>query len=174
MKDGTVFYTNYDVKFYGNKNDFRDFAMKEKNDIRIQNNQKWKKDSIYGYNEEREIEWNKVKFGDWIKDYGLIPGDIYFVKTLNVFKYIPATCEEMLIPGSYFVWDEDSIGTVEGMDKVGFYIINRISFGYYEAFTRVKCISYNKDGEKVNVYFPLKPDKLKWKYFRGEIIVWED
>ena len=174
MKDGKVVYTYPDVKFYGDKESFRDAVLenREHNDS-VKDDLERHKDSLYGYNGELKYDkWEKAKFGSWISDYGLTPGAVYFVSAVKVLKYIPATYEDWVVTGEYFTHDEDSIGAYADYNngKVGFVLNPNMSYGYYEATTFVKCISYDVEGNTVGVYFPVSPDKLKWKFFKTKAI----
>lgn len=172
MKDGTVFYTDSDIEFYGDKAAFRDAVLENKeHDDDVKDELVWVKDSLYGYNGEiKTVEWEKVKFGSWISDYGLSPDFIYFVSLLEVSKYIPATYEDWVIKGEYFMHDKDSIGTDVLTGNVGFCMGTSISRGYYNAKTMIKCISYDENGKSIGVYFPIRPENLKWKFFRTKTI----
>ena len=116
-------------------------------------------------------KWEKAKFGSWISDYGLTPGAVYFVSAVKVLKYIPATYEDWVVTGEYFTHDEDSIGTDSDTGNVGFYLNQNISYGYHEATTWIKCISYDIEGNSIGVYFPISPGRLKWKFFKTKAMV---
>lgn len=172
MKDGKAVYTGVDVRFYGDKDAFRGAVLEntERRDS-VDDELKWEKDSLYGYDGGIEtVDWEKAEFGPWISGYGLSPDKLYFVSTLKISKRIPATYEDWVAPGEYFKNDEDSIGTDADTDKIGFRLDTNISRGYYEAVTWIKCISYDGEGNTVDVYFPVSPEKLKWKYFKTKAI----
>lgn len=170
MKDGATFYTDHDIEFYNDPYSFREVT--EENDTRTQvsnDNIELEKDSLYGYNDVlKYTKWSKVKFGEWIKSYGLSTDSAYFVATITVSKYIPATMDDWIIAKDnyYSAWDEDSIGTNTMTWKMGFSLASSISYGYYKATTQIKCIAYNEDGENVSLFFPVEPDNLKWKFFK--------
>lgn len=172
MKDGTIIYTSREVAYYATSEDFREIVLSE--NAKAPNARDeiiWSKDSLYGYDGEIKCDrWEKVKFGEWISDYGLDKSYTYLVSTLTVSKFLPATYEDWLQRGPYYESDEDSIGTSTDLHKPGFILETSISSGYFRAYTQIKCISYNLDGDKIGRYFPIKPDSLKWKFFKTKSI----
>lgn len=172
MNDGTEFYTDPVITYYSDKASFRNGVLKARKHYAGKSDEiEWFKDSLYGYSGDvKTLEWKKAKFGNWIGSYGLNPGKVYYVAFIEYSKFIPATYEDWIVEGEYFSHDEDSIGVDAFTGEVGYELDPNMNRGYYEATTLIKCISYDDAGESVGVYFPVKPEGLKWKFLKSKYV----
>lgn len=171
MKDGMILYTQEDVHNYENANSFlnAESNFREKpEDVVI--NQDSKKDSIYGYDEILSVSWERAKFGNWIEKYNLDTKKTYFVQTIKVVKLIPSSAEYALTEGLYNDYNIDSIGVNLNTGKRGLIVSSSNINGGYEAYTIMKKIGYDDNGDSVGFYYPIKPSNIKWKYFKIKTI----
>ena len=171
MKDGMILYTQEDVHNYENANSFlnAESNFREKpEDVVI--NQDSKKDSIYGYDEILSVSWERAKFGNWIEKYNLDTKKTYFVQTIKVVKLIPSSAEYALTEGLYNDYNIDSIGVNLNTGKRGFIVSSSNMNGEYKAYTIMKKIGYDDNGDSVGFYYPIKPSNIKWKYFKIKTI----
>lgn len=171
MKDGMILYTQEDVCNYESANSFLNAESnfrKKPEDVVI--NQDSKKDSIYGYDEILSVSWERAKFGKWIEKYNLDKKKTYFVQTIKVIKLIPSSDEYALTEGFYNDYNKDSIGVNLNTGKRGFIVSSSNTNGRYEAYTIVKKIGYDDNGNSVGFYYPIKPSNIKWKYFKIKTI----
>lgn len=171
MKDGMILYTQEDVHNYENANSFlnAESNFREKpEDVVI--NQDSKKDSIYGYDEILSVSWERAKFGNWIEKYNLDTKKTYFVQTIKVVKLIPSSAEYALTEGLYNDYNIDSIGVNLNTGKRGLIVSFSNINGGYEAYTIMKKIGYDDNGDSVGFYYPIKPSNIKWKYFKIKTI----
>ena len=171
MKDGMILYTQEDVHNYESANSFlnaeSNFREKPEDVVILQDS---KKDSIYGYDEILSISWERAKFGNWIEKYNLDRKKIYFVQTIKVVKFIPSSDEYALTEGLYKGYNIDSIGVNLNTGKRGFIVSSSNINGRNEAYTIMKKIGYDDNGESVGFYYPIKPSNIKWKYFKIKAI----
>jgi hypothetical protein len=171
MKDGMILYTQEDVHNYENANSFlnAESNFREKpEDVVV--NQDSKKDSIYGYDEILSVSWERAKFGNWIEKYNLDTKKTYFVQTIKVVKLIPSSAEYALTEGLYNDYNIDSIGVNLNTGKRGLIVSSSNINGGYEAYTIMKKIGYDDNGDSVGFYYPIKPSNIKWKYFKIKTI----
>lgn len=171
MKDGVVLYTQEEVHNYESANSFLNVESnfrKTPEDVVI--NQDSKKDSIYGYDEILSVSWERAKFGTWIEKYRLNKEKTYFVQTIKVVKLIPSSDEYALTEGLYNDNNKDSIGVNLNTGKSGFLVSSSNINGGYEAYTIMKKIGYDDNGESVGFYYPIKPTNIKWKFFKIKTI----
>ena len=171
MKDGMILYTQEDVHNYENANSFlnAESNFREKpEDVVV--NQDSKKDSIYGYDEILSVSWERAKFGNWIEKYNLDKKKTYFVQTIKVVKLIPSSAEYALTEGLYNDYNIDSIGVNLNTGKRGLIVSSSNINGGYEAYTIMKKIGYDDNGDSVGFYYPIKPSNIKWKYFKIKTI----
>lgn len=172
MKDGTILYTQEEVRNYESANSFlnaeSNFIKKPEGIVTKREN--YKKDSIYGYDEILSVSWEKAKFGKWIENYNLDKKKTYFVQTIKVIKHIPSSDNYALTEGLYKGYNKDSIGVNQYTDKRGFVVSSSNINGSYEAYTIMKKIGYDDNGNSVGFYYPIKPSNIKWKYFKTETI----
>lgn len=171
MKDGVVLYTQEDVHNYESAKSFLNVESNFRQipeDVVI--NQDSKKDSIYGYDEILSISWERAKFGKWIEEYNLNIEKTYFVQTIKVVKRIPSSDEYALTEGFYNEYNKDSIGVNFNTGKSGFLVSSSNINGGYEAYTMIKRIGYDDNGNSVDYYYPIKPANIKWKFFKIKTI----
>ena len=166
MKDGTTLHAQEDIQEYESACSFlnteNNLREKPKDIVILQDS---KKDSIYGYDEIKSISWERAKFGNWVEKYGLNKANTYFVQTIKVVKIIPSSDQYALTEGAYNDFNKDSIGINQNTGKRGFVISSSNINGGHEAYTIMKRIGYDSDGNDVNIYYPIKPSDIKWKYF---------
>lgn len=171
MKDGTILYIQEDVHNYESANSFLNVESNfrpKPDDVII--NQDSKKDSIYGYDEVLSVSWEKARFGKWIEEYNLNKERTYFVQTIKVVKQIPCSDEYALTEGYYNDCNKDSIGVNLNTGKSGFIVSsNNINSGY-EAYTIIKKIGYDDNGDSIGSYYPIIPTNIKWKFFKIKTI----
>lgn len=171
MKDGTVLTVQEETHIYESADSFLNSdnnLRKTPDDIVI--NQETTKDSIYGYDQILPITWEKAKFGQWIEKYNLNRNKTYFVQTIRVVKLIHSPDEYAITEGAYNDYNKDSIGVNINTGKRGFVISSSNLDGSYEAYTIMKIIGYDNDGNFIGFYYPLDPSNLKWKYFKIKTI----
>lgn len=171
MKDGVVLYTQEEVHNYESANSFLNVESnfrKTPEDVVI--NQDSKKDSIYGYDEILSVSWERAKFGTWIEKYRLNKEKTYFIQTIKVVRLIPSSDEYALTEGLYNDNNKDSIGVNLNTGKSGFLVSSSNINGGYEAYTIMKKIGYDDNGESVGFYYPIKPTNIKWKFFKIKTI----
>ena len=171
MKDGFSLVTTNAVKSYVTDTSF----ITNKNNMHsipdnIIINQETKKDSMYGYSYVISLSWERAKFEKWIEQFGLQQDRLYFVETLKVVEIIPSTNDFAILEGIYKDNDKDSIGINSNTNKRGFVVSSYNQNDGYKAYSIVKRIAYDSDGELVNVYFPINPEYIKWKYFKIKTI----
>lgn len=167
MKDGTSFITTDDVKFYDTECSFISLDNNLRpipDDIII--NQDSEKDSVYGYDYVLSISWEKAIFGKWIENFGLQQGCQYFIENIEVVKIIPSTIDFAIMEGAYNDLNKDSIGINSNTNKRGFVVSSTYLNGGYRAHTLMKRVAYDSGGESLNIYFPINPTLIKWKYFK--------
>ena len=124
-------------------------------------------DSVYGYSSIESLDrWNIATFGDWIADYGLEPDKEYYVQTVvEVKKQLPCYSGEQLKAGVYKGETTKLIGYISGVNR-GFSIsATRDDGGYFIGTTLMTHIGYDKDGNVVDVYYPVNDlSTLKWRF----------
>lgn len=171
MKDGTILYIQEDVHNYESANSFLNVESNfrpKPDDVII--NQDSKKDSIYGYDEVLSVSWEKARFGKWIEEYNLNKERTYFVQTIKVVKQIPCSDEYALTEGYYNDCNKDSIGVNLNTGKSGFIVSSNNINGGYEAYTIIKKIGYDDNGDSIGSYYPIIPTNIKWNFFKIKTI----
>ena len=171
LKDGTIMYIQEDVHNYESANSFLNVESNfrpKPDDVII--NQDSKKDSIYGYDEVLSVSWEKARFGKWIEEYNLNKERTYFVQTIKVVKQIPCSDEYALTEGYYNDCNKDSIGVNLNTGKSGFIVSSNNINGGYEAYTIIKKIGYDDNGDSIGSYYPIIPTNIKWKFFKIKTI----
>lgn len=171
MKDGTILYMQEDVHNYESANSFLNVESNfrpKPDDVII--NQDSKKDSIYGYDEVLSVSWERARFGKWIEKYNLNKERTYFVQTIKVVKQIPCSGEYALTEGYYSDCNKDSIGVNLNTGKSGFIVSSNNINGGYEAYTIIKKIGYDDNGDSIGSYYPIIPTNIKWKFFKIKTI----
>ena len=171
MKDGTILYIQEDVHNYESANSFLNVESNfrpKPDDVII--NQDSKKDSIYGYDEVLSVSWEKARFGKWIEEYNLNKERTYFVQTIKVVKQIPCSDEYALTEGYYNDCNKDSIGVNLNTGNSGFIVSSNNINGGYEAYTIIKKIGYDDNGDSIGSYYPIIPTNIKWKFFKIKTI----
>lgn len=126
-----------------------------------------RQDSVYGYSSIESLDWwNIATFGDWIIDYGLEPGKEYYVQTIvEVKKQLPCYSGEQLKAGAYAGEMTKFMGYISDINR-GFTISStRDDGGYFIGTTVMTHIGYDKDGNVVDVYYPVNDlSTLKWHF----------
>ena len=108
MEDGNVIYlenenaTHYDteqdlIAVYNNHVYSRNSQSTESSDYSIRT------DSVFGYTSvDVDARWSIATFGDWIADYGLTPGEKYYVQSVvEVCKQLPCYSGEQVVASPY-------------------------------------------------------------------------
>lgn len=124
-------------------------------------------DSVYGYSSIESLDrWNIAIFGDWISDYGLVPGKEYYVQTvIEIKKQLPCYSGEQIKAGAYKGEMAKFMGYMSDINR-GFTIsATRDNGGYFIGTTKMTHIGYDKDGNVVDVYYPVNDlSTLKWRF----------
>lgn len=127
----------------------------------------FRQDSVCGYSSIESLDrWNIAIFGDWIADYGLDPGKEYYVQTVvEVKKRLPCYSGEQIKAGVYKGEIVKFMGYMSDINR-GFSIsATRDDGGYFIGTTKMTHIGYDKDGNVVDVYYPVNDlSTLKWRF----------
>ncbi len=180
MEDGNVIYLeNEDVAHYNTE---QDLAAVYNNYVYSRNSQSddsvdysIRTDSVFGYTSvDVDARWSIATFGDWIADYGLTPGEKYYVQSVvEVCKQLPCYSGEQVVASPYNGEMSHLMGyTTSGKRGYGVGPI-RDTDGYYIGVTLVTNIAYDENGKSVQCYYPVKDlTTLKWK-FKALAIDWK-
>lgn len=180
MEDGNVIYlenenaTHYDteqdlIAVYNNHVYSRNSQANDIVDYSIRT------DSVYGYTSiDADARWSVATFGDWIAEYGLVPGEKYYMQSVvEVRKRLPCYSGEQIVAYPY----NDEMLQLMGYNangKRGYDVESiRDTEGYYIGMTLVTNIAYDESGKSVQCYYPVKDlFSLKWK-FKALAIDWK-
>ena len=172
MEDGNVIYlenenaTHYDteqdlIAVYNNHVYSRNSQANDIVDYSIRT------DSVYGYTSiDADARWSVATFGDWIAEYGLVPGEKYYMQSVvEVCKQLPCYSGEQVVASPYNGEMSHLMGyTTSGKRGYGVGPIRDVD-GYYIGVTLVTNIAYNENGKSVQCYYPVKDlTTLKWKF----------
>ena len=103
MQDGVTIQYVSTPKYYSTEDDFVHdvaFDFPHPYNYAMPQHIDYVQDSIYtihGYNQTFIGHWERAKFGDWIKAYGLVPEQNYYVATKVYAKYISMPQDELSI-----------------------------------------------------------------------------
>lgn len=116
--------------------------------------------SIEGYDDRFIGYWEKAKFGDWIKKYGLEPNKVFYCATIKYVSYMPIPLsEEEYIP----VMPLDNMGYSPWTSNRSFDIDYSNQYPKYIFYTCFRYIGYNDKLAGVYIDLPLT-NKLIWNF----------
>lgn len=167
MADGNkITLSNNKIVYYGNESDFLHsytslFPCKY---TFISNNKgpylREESYSIEGYDDRFIGYWEKAKFGDWIKKYGLEPDKVFYCATIKYVSYVPIPLpNEDYIP----IMPLNNMGYSPWTTNKSFDIDYRIQFPKYLFYTCLRYIGYDDKLAGVYIELPLT-NKLIWNF----------
>ena len=180
MEDGKVIYLeNEDVTHYNTEQDlvavYNNYVYSRNSQSDDSVDYSIRTDSVYGYTfVDADARWSIATFGVWIADYGLTPGEKYYVQSVvEVCKQLPCYSGEQVVASPYNGEMSHLMGyTTSGKRGYGVGPI-RDTDGYYIGVTLVTNIAYDENGKSVQCYYPVKDlTTLKWK-FKALAIDWK-
>lgn len=167
MADGvTITLRNDSISYYGDEQDFLHsitFAFKSDYSFLSPHNGPYlpgNKYSIDGYDDRFIGLWERVKFGDWIRNYGLIPNKTYYCSTIKYVVYLPnLSYESEYLP----VLPLNDMGYIPWRKKRMFEIEYGKHFPKCIFYTGTKYIGYDENRKGIYKELPTI-NKLVWKF----------
>lgn len=167
MADGNrITLSNDEIVYYSNESDFLHSYMSIfpcKYSFISNNNGPYLQDesySIEGYDDRFIGYWEKAKFGDWIKKYGLEPNKVFYCATIKYVSYMPIPLSgEEYIP----VMPLDNMGYSPWTSNRSFDIDYSNQYPKYIFYTCFRYIGYNDKLAGVYIDLPLT-NKLIWNF----------
>ena len=127
-------------------------------------------------------EWKRFKVGQWARTYGLLNSDLFYGKWEFYYKEIPCRSNEIVVaynkinglvgflPLGYSDVSSLSKPMVASNPYQRGFSVYHINYGgnvlAYTALLHLKC---NKEGDILNFYYPISPEKLTWVIGRVQI-----
>lgn len=166
-----------DVKFYATKADFEANVedLQSSNAYNFEN--VWNNQIItksgsnnitsYGYSNIQFGSSEKIMFGDFIKEYGLVPHTIYIQRKGTVIYRVNCSSTDGIIPRNYASLSE-AMGwrpgvVVDNKYVKGFNVDSYVN-GYIDLKTELYHIEADLSGRTYDVWQPFKPANLVWYY----------
>ena len=166
MQDGMTIQYVSTPKYYSTEDDFVHdvaFDFPHPYDYAMPQHIDYVQDSIYtvhGYNQTFIGHWEKAKFGDWIKAYGLVPKQYYYVATKVYAKYISMPQDEL--------WIYPKLRTPITHKPLYVGVERNKEKHACALFTGIRYIGYDSNGKGIYVEIPSFDDKgdnqLTWKF----------
>lgn len=100
--------------------------------------------SISGYDDQFIMKWEKARFGNWIREYGLNPNEEYYCAWIKYVIYLPHNVNSYYTP----VKPLNNMGFISNTDRPGFDAEYRKGYPKEVIYTFVRYIGYdiNKNG----------------------------
>ena len=114
--DGRTITVTTAVQQYTDENSFIEMLKQEAGDMKLptrsgtaESEVNAERKTVTGYDEEpfllNDDVWQKVRFGSWCAQYGLVSGEEYLLNFKRVTKYIPCAYNEMVVADAYLPTD---------------------------------------------------------------------
>lgn len=167
MADGNrIILSSNEVVYYGNESDFL-HSYKSlfpcKYSFISNNNGPYLQDESYSverYDDRFIGYWEKAKFGDWIKKYGLEPNKVFYCATIKYVVYMPIPLSgEEYLP----VMPLDNMGYSPWTSNRSFDIDYDNQYPKYIFYTCFRYIGYNDKLSGVYIELPIT-NKLIWNF----------
>lgn len=166
MKDGNTIYIHNDtIAYYDNESDFVHsvaFLYNSPYSFSSQNTGPYlvgDKYSINGYDDRFFGIWERVKFGDWIENYGLNSDTIYYCTTIKYVIYLPLLPEaQNYVP----VFPMNEMGFSPWSKRRTFEVDTQINYPKCVLYTGIRFIGYDED--RNGIYQEIPKINLIWKF----------
>lgn len=170
MRDGHTITTNSSQRYYTDEDSFvhgvsfafaRSYDYSEIEEMEYQDDSEGK---VTGYNQSFIGSWEIAKFGEWIRDYGLEPGKVYYIATKVYAKYISMPPKGLrVIPKP----EERFMGYCPDIEQRTFWVYNIPDEQVCMLITGVRYIGYDSERNSINYEVPSFTDNKK------NILTWE-
>lgn len=179
MQDGRTIQYVSTPQYYSTEDDFvHDVTLNfpHQYDYSHVENIDYAKDSlytVYGHDQTFIGYWQKAKFGDWIKVYGLEPNEYYYVATKWYTKFVSMPQGDL----SIYPKSVEPFKRYHSESKTNSFIteLNKGKHAYALS-TAVKYIGYDSKGKSIYLEIPSFDDdtnrQLTWKFSVDESF-WE-
>ena len=140
-------------------------------------------DTLVGYTKvSSKNEWKRFKIGQWAESYDLSSSDLFYGKWEFYYKEIPCRSNEIVVaynkkkglvgflPFGYSdVSNLSKPMVVSTPYQRGFSVYHINYCGNVLAYTALLHLKCNKNGDILDSYYPISPDKLTWVVGRVQI-----
>ena len=120
---------------------------------------------MYGYSQFFSVAWKIAEFGDWIKQYGLIPNTPYYVATRVYVKYVSSPPSGLRIVPKY---GEEYMGYCPDILPRTFQVYENAPGKIKVLTTGIRYIGYDSNRNQVNINIPSFIDnnanRLIWNF----------
>ena len=170
MHDGKTVTVNTSQKYYSGENEFAhrvSFSFPRSYDYSVMEKLEYVEDSSYvvnGYDQFFIGCWEKAVFGEWIRNYGLVPNKVYYVATKVYVKCVSRPQDGLMIVPKY---GGLFMGYRPDVEPRTFWVDNKDRQA--SVFTTgVRYIGYDSDGNGIYKEIPSlsnnKNQKLVWNF----------
>lgn len=169
MQDGMTISVNSSIKYYPDEESFvHDVSFSVPRQYEYFNVEKFEyvEDSTYvaeGHDQSFIGYWEKATFGDWIKEYGLVPQTVYYVATKIYTKNITMPQDGLEIVPK---WGSPLMGYCPNTEYTTFKVNNNKEQHVSTLYTGVKYIGYDSKGKGIYKEIPSLNinQKITWKF----------
>lgn len=171
MMDGNTITVDKYKRFYSTEEEFvhdvsfsfpREYNLNCVEKIDYLNNQEY---TVYDYNQSFIGCWVIAEFGNWIKEYGLIPNVPYYVSTMIYVKYLSETPKGLRIVPKF---GEEHMGYCPDIIPKTFRVYHYSNRKLNVLTTGFKYIGYDSKRKPIAINIPSFIDnsknKLTWNF----------
>lgn len=157
MQDGNTITINSSQRYYHSEEEFVhcvSFSFPRSCEYSEVEEVEYLKDSegiVSGYSQSFIGCWEAAKFGEWVRDYGLNPNDVYYVATKVYTKYVSMPCEGLRIVPKF---GGQFMGYCPDVEPRTFRVNNDSDAQVGVLTTGVRYIGYDSEGNRIACEMP--------------------